>query len=453
MTAPVHIVGGITITGIAGGFVGINILESPWYLAMIVFASQLPDIDHTKSIIGLTFYPIAKIINRRYGHRTITHTLACLLVLSGIAGMTSLYFTGSKIYGTIFFLAYLSHLILDMTTVMGVPLFYPFVKNRCVIPGDPNMRFESGNLRTETGAFFFFIAMGVFMQPLMKQGFWTTYNKAFGSMKHLYSEFRKSDDLLEVEYFGHKGSDRVVGKGYVIEAEEQKAILVKNRKFFTLDSKDFVIEKVIPTHTGRKYYYENLSFVNINIDSLNLLCLDQLITKMEVHANNEFVTWSDDFEQPAATKYKGTLHSNLFFQQREKEQTELATYRHVTNPRIKLLKEKLARLKKLNRSSQQLEAAHQKQLDQLREQSKQATDYLKIETLLTKIKELEKAPRQKEYGDQVQATKIQIAELTELDKLKRVEGNLVAAEKNQGTTDQVQATRFTGFLTILEIEE
>ena len=50
-------------------------------------------------------------------------------------------------------------------------------------------------------------------------------------MKHLYSEFRKSDDLLEVAYIGHKGSDRVVGKGWVIDAAKEKAILVQNQQF------------------------------------------------------------------------------------------------------------------------------------------------------------------------------------------------------------------------------
>ena len=453
MTAPNHIVGGITITGICGGFMGVNILENQWYLALIVFAAQLPDIDHTKSIIGLTFYPLAKFINRRYGHRTITHSLACLLLLSLIAGMAGSYFSDDDNIGTIFFLAYLSHLILDMTTVQGIPLFYPFMKNPCVVPGDPNMRFESGNIRTESMAFFFFIAMGIFMQPLMENGFWTQYNRAFGTMKHLFSEFRKAEDLLEVEFIGHKGSDRVDGKGYVIEAEETRAVLVKNERFFILDSKDFVIEKVIPTHTGRKYYYENLSFVNITLDSLNLLCIDQLIAKIEVHANNDFVTWSDDFEQPAATKYKGTLHSNLFFQQKEKETTKLETYRHVTNPRIQLLRAKLKRLKNLDYSSQQLAAQQKSKLENLRNQSKQETDYLKIETLLQEIKELEKEPQQKDYSNEIQTTELQISELSQLDRLKRVEGNLVASEKNQEVNDQFQETRFTGFLTTLKIEE
>ena len=88
MTAPNHIVGGITLTGICGGFVGINVLESPWYLAMIVFAAQLPDIDHTKSVIGripgLTW--ISYWLNRKYGHRTITHSLIPLSIITSNMG-------------------------------------------------------------------------------------------------------------------------------------------------------------------------------------------------------------------------------------------------------------------------------------------------------------------------------------------------------------------------------
>lgn len=453
MTAPNHIVGGITITGIAGGFMGVNVLESPWYLATIVFAAQLPDIDHTKSIIGLTFYPIAKSINRRYGHRTITHSLPCLLFLSLVAGMVSIYFTGERIYGTIFLLAYMSHLIIDMTTVQGVPLFYPFVKNPCVVPGDPNMRFESGNLRTETMAFFFFVAMGVFMQPLMKNGFWTQYNRAFGTMKHLYSEFNKSEDLLLAKFTGMKGSEQVQGKGYVIRAEKEKAMLLRDDGFFELNKKDLVIEEVIPEHTGRRFFFKNQTFVNVDLDSLNQLCIDQKITKIEVHSNHEFVAWTEDLSNAASQQFKGEWYSNLLFQEKEKEAPkELATYRHVTNPRIQFLRDKIARLENLQAQSTSSQEMRKSKLRTLRLRAKNETDYVERESLLSRIKQLESEPEGKSYWEQIQQTKIQLRETRELDRLKRVEGNLKAAEKNRVGEEQVQPTRFTGFLTTLKIE-
>ena len=57
----------------------------------------------------------------------------------------------------------------------------------------------------------------------------------------------------------------------------------------------------------------------------------------------------------------------------------------------------------------------------------------------------------KDYSDQLETTKIQIAELVALDRLKRVEGNLKASEKNEGMKTE-ELARFTGFMTTLEIE-
>lgn len=453
MTAPVHVVGGIAITGVFGAFMDINILEKPTYLMTIVVASMLPDVDHTKSPIGTLLYPLARLISRRYGHRTITHTLVATILLTTIAAGLSHQLTGTGVYGSIFFLAYFSHLILDMLTVMGIPLFYPFSKQPCFMPGDPKLRFESGNLRTETMAFFFFLAMGVFLQPLMETGFWTQYNQAFGTMKHLHSEFRKSEDLLDVEYIGHKGSDRVGGKGYVIEAEKEKAILIRNHKFFVLDAKDFVIEKVVPTHTGKKYFYQNQTFINVDLDSLNVLCLDHLVSKIEVHANNPFIPWADDLTETATKKYQGEYISNLFFEEMEIEPTTLATYRHVTNPRIKLLRDKLRRLENLQAASKDKRERRQTKLKGLRGKARSETDYLKRESLLAELKRQESAPKEEDYSDQIESAKIQLKETIELDRLKRQEGNLVAAEKNRVGDRQNQPTRFTGFLTTLKIEE
>lgn len=454
MTAPNHIVGGITITGICGGFIGVNVLESPWYLATIVFAAQLPDIDHTKSIIGLTFYPLAKFINRRYGHRSITHSLACLLFLSLVAGMASIYFTGTKIYGTIFFLAYLSHLIIDMTTVQGIPLFYPFVKNPCVVPGDPNMRFESGNLRTEAMAFFFFVAMGVFMQPLMENGFWTQYNRAFGTMKHLYSEFNKSEDLLLVKFTGLKGSERVQGRGYVVKAEKEKAMLLRDDGFFELNKKDLVIEEVIPEHTGKQFFFQNQTFVNVDLDSLNALCIDRLITKIEVHSNNQFIAWTEDLTNAASRQFKGEWYGNLFFQEKEKEvQKVVATYRHVINPRIQFLRDKIKRLQNLQTEATSSQEMRQAKLRALRLRAKNEMNYVERESLLTRIKQLETAPAEKSYLEQIQTTQIQLQETIEIDRLKRQEGNLKAVEQNRVGEEQVQLTRFTGFITTLSIPD
>ena len=216
MTSPNHVIGGIVITGLFGSFMNMNILASPWYIATTIVASLLPDIDHTRSIIGKIFLPFSRFLNRRYGHRTITHSLVTMIGFSLFLAYLEATFLHSSIYSKIFFLAYFSHLILDMMTVQGVPLLYPFLRNPCVMPGNPDMRFRTGNIRTETSIFCFFLISAIFLQPLIKNGFWTQYNRFFGTPKHLASEYNKSDDALYVKYLVKQGTEEMRGEGYCI---------------------------------------------------------------------------------------------------------------------------------------------------------------------------------------------------------------------------------------------
>ena len=167
MTAPNHIIGGITFTGVFGSIIGFNIISDWRYLVVCFIASQLPDIDHTKSLIGKSVLPLAKIINKRYGHRTITHSLVCWLALSLFAFFLQRTFFVDLYIAEVFTLAYFSHLLFDCMTVMGVPLLYPLIKNACVLPGNPSMRIRTSSIRQESIVFCVFIVSFIFFQPLM----------------------------------------------------------------------------------------------------------------------------------------------------------------------------------------------------------------------------------------------------------------------------------------------
>ena len=57
-------------------------------------------------------------------HRTLTHSLFALLVTT-----MPIYLFDSSL-GFIWGVTYLSHILLDSLTVMGVPFLYPFIKER-----------------------------------------------------------------------------------------------------------------------------------------------------------------------------------------------------------------------------------------------------------------------------------------------------------------------------------
>ena len=176
MTTPNHLTGGIVFTGLFCSFFSVNIFANPIFVSFTLIGSILPDIDHTKSIIGKAFYPIAKYLSVNYGHRTITHSLLFLIGICLISVFIEKNFREDFSVSTILFFSVFSHLLFDMVTLQGIPLFYPFYKNPCVLPANPEMRIRSGNIRQEGVILFIFCFLTFFMQDLFANGFWSTIN-------------------------------------------------------------------------------------------------------------------------------------------------------------------------------------------------------------------------------------------------------------------------------------
>ncbi|PRR80602.1 inner membrane protein [Clostridium liquoris] len=138
-------------------------------LAVVTLASLLPDIDHPKSIINkyilpfknkmtkVTLYACIGIIILWYSflyngedylkaigilfilisissHRKgLTHSLTGLIIFSFLAGyIGNIYNVDNIIY--YFMLGYGLHLICDMVTDRGIPLFYPFKEKNIKFP-------------------------------------------------------------------------------------------------------------------------------------------------------------------------------------------------------------------------------------------------------------------------------------------------------------------------------
>ncbi|CAN1213614.1 Metal-dependent hydrolase [Tumidithrix helvetica PCC 7403] len=114
----------------------------PVVLAVAGLSSQLPDIDTTKSYTGLVFYPIAKWIEGRYAHRTITHSFIASTIVAAIA-LPAFFWIDLNYYLAIV-LGYTMGWFSDVFTKTGVAAFYPKT-SRLVIPGNPNARLRTGS--------------------------------------------------------------------------------------------------------------------------------------------------------------------------------------------------------------------------------------------------------------------------------------------------------------------
>ena len=111
MNRKAHIVIGVASAEILCKIIGVPIvgLDHLGLVAISSIAATFPDIDLKIPLMG---------------HRTWTHGLMVMIITTIIASSFSSYI------GMIWGVGYLSHLISDSITRMGVPFFYPFVKKR-----------------------------------------------------------------------------------------------------------------------------------------------------------------------------------------------------------------------------------------------------------------------------------------------------------------------------------
>ena len=102
-----------------------SLLAYPSYYGGVILGSLLPDIDHPKSYLGRQLPFISVPIFKLFGHRGFTHSLLSLSIL-GVA--TAKYWAVNPLLWGGLLLGYFSHILADMCTPSGVPLFYPHKK-------------------------------------------------------------------------------------------------------------------------------------------------------------------------------------------------------------------------------------------------------------------------------------------------------------------------------------
>jgi inner membrane protein len=281
-----HIAGGIAFTGIFASFSEINIFQETTYLGATALFSILPDADHTRSLIGKSVAPLANWVNKKFGHRTITHSLVFYISIIVITSGIERIFHSSNVYTIICTFATASHLIFDMCTKQGIQLFYPFSKRAAVLPGNPNMRLATNDLRSEAIIFVIFCSMVFFCQPLFANGFWTSYNKAFLTHEHVTREFLKSKDLLFVKF---KAKDAKLDSGYLIKSSEGKMLFYR-QDFTEIPTAGTEIEDF--RHTGNFLKFEQKRIYQAEPDSVRIY-FEMPLIRVQIQSQNAKVNWYD----------------------------------------------------------------------------------------------------------------------------------------------------------------
>jgi inner membrane protein len=173
------------------------------------------------------------------------------------------------VYSMIFGFAMFSHFILDMATVSGIPLFYPLMKNPCVFPANAAYRFRTGNVKSEALIMCFFVIVIFSSVDLFSNGFWTSYNRGFGTIMHVNREFKRQSNLLEIAYIFNLNGIKREGKAYLLNATDDELELFENGNIWTLSSKDNRVRNIDLKPTPTTYKYGIRSKISIFIQNNN----------------------------------------------------------------------------------------------------------------------------------------------------------------------------------------
>jgi len=94
------------------------------YFLLLAFAALLPDIDKRNSKIGNKVKPVSFFVEKTFGHRGVFHSIFVPILLAYGFSFYNLQFA------QVFFIGYMSHLVADSFTKMGINYFHPLTTFR-----------------------------------------------------------------------------------------------------------------------------------------------------------------------------------------------------------------------------------------------------------------------------------------------------------------------------------
>lgn len=135
----------ITHCAISAAVVGLSLQSvDPIVMAVAVAASQIPDIDTSTSSIGQILWPVSRWIEKRYPHRSVTHSFLFTIFLGVISIALYLrYQIDVKVLAALP-IGHLAACFSDTCTKQGVQLFWPSPL-WCVFGLNPKRRLTTGS--------------------------------------------------------------------------------------------------------------------------------------------------------------------------------------------------------------------------------------------------------------------------------------------------------------------
>jgi inner membrane protein len=229
----------LTITHIlTAGLITAATLQSsePEIILLGAISGMLPDADLSSTPAGRILFPLSRWIEKRYPHRTVTHSILASFIVAIIAfsfsWLLSRWIPINWNYPIAILIGYSAGWFIDIFTKSGVEMFYP-IRVRCVCPGNRNLRFSTGST-AEYWLLVFLAAIFVgILQLNTNGGIMQTFNKIIAIPSGVESVFNQVGSSNEVKACvdGVFTIDRrQVNKCFPIISSNGKGFLVEDGK-------------------------------------------------------------------------------------------------------------------------------------------------------------------------------------------------------------------------------
>ncbi len=199
----------------------------PFVLLIGGAMSLLPDIDSSKSVYGKILFPLSRLIERHFPHRTFTHSFFMTAIVA--IGAIPLAFESREFYFAAL-IGFFCGWFLDVFTKAGVSAFYPMSMARLVIPANPALRLATGS-KNEWFFSVIFLALIVISFQLHSSGgvmqiFTSLLAQPTGvsEMFRTHGQTNRIHTLLE----GQTATGKISGKFPVVDLLSNDVFIIRN---------------------------------------------------------------------------------------------------------------------------------------------------------------------------------------------------------------------------------
>lgn len=252
MTAPTH----IAFSALVYLYI-CTLFRIPLHMSDVLLCavtSLLPDLDISSSGIGRRVPFISSRIEKRFGHRTLTHSFVGVLLVGLLALPLSVWNLSGYLMCV---LGYWTHIFIDIFNKDGVAILYPYRKWG-VFPVNPDYRIAVGSA-TENLLLVGLIVLSCLLYPIASVGLNRSLHVLFANISGAVDDYNQYSSHYEVfaQFEGtyRKTSTKVKGRFKVVDALSENALLViidNKARIVGTTTNAHIVPSHIRVHKGAK---------------------------------------------------------------------------------------------------------------------------------------------------------------------------------------------------------